>query len=91
MKVKSRSRIRRNRPPNRNLISFDPSTPIREMLEAEVRAEENRGHRHVRTRIIERCIADQLGDRHPELAQRYQIINDERWPRRLLIENQQAA
>jgi hypothetical protein len=86
-------RMKRRAPQKRRnvMISFDPSGPVREMLEAQVRAEESRGNRRSRSRIIERCIADQLRKFHPELAHRYEIISAERWHEPLLIERKQAA
>lgn len=64
-------RITNNRRPRRKLIGFEPSGPVAEMVQFELRSG------LTKTRLMEDCIVKALGAKYPKLACRYWILREE--------------
>lgn len=57
----------------RNTQTFEPSGPILQMIQNELRGKP----RGFKTRLFERCIYTALAAKYPKLAERYDVLKEE--------------
>lgn len=57
----------------RNMESFEPCGPVREMIRNELRGK----GRGAKTRLFEDCIVQTLKPKYPKLAERFRILREE--------------